>query len=257
MNDYLLGLHLSKEEQFFASHIEDLAYESLRKNIAVFSQFLDLRQQKIAKAAVDPIAPGSFMFFGGTEDAERKILGIFPDYVYDKIGEYPISVLRILHSRPLTHRDFLGAFMSLGIKRELLGDILVGECETYFFLQPSLVSFVTDNIEKIGNVGVKIESCNFSDIKLTEQRFSDETAIISSLRLDCVVAAVADKSRNDVSKLILGEKVNVNHEIVSSCSKSVCEGDVISVRSVGKFKIGNVVTQTKKGRLVLSYKKYI
>lgn len=257
MNEYLLGLHLSKDEQFFASHIEDLVYECMRKNVSVFSQFLDLRQQKIAKAAADPIYSGNFEFFGGVDDAERKILGVFPDYVYDRIGEFPISVLKISHARPLTHRDFLGAFMSLGIKREFLGDILVGEKETYLLLQPSLSGFVIENVEKIGNVGVKIEPCDFTDIKLIEQRFSDETAIVSSLRLDCVVAAIADKSRNDASKFILGEKVNVNHEIVSSCSKSICEGDVISVRSVGKFKIGKVVTQTKKGRLVLSYKKYI
>ena len=128
MNDYLLALHLTRDEVVFASHIEDLIGACESKNIPVFSQFLDLRQQNIAKACVESFGLQK-SFFGGYADAERKMLGIFPDYVQDGDIEksFPITALRISHSRKLSHRDFLGAFMSLGIKRELLGDILVSD----------------------------------------------------------------------------------------------------------------------------------
>lgn len=258
MNDYLLALHLTKDEAVFASHIEDLATACESKNIPVFSQFLDLRQQKIAKACVESLGLEKLLF-GGYEDAERKMLGIFPDYVQpqDRQDVFPMAALRISHSRTLSHRDFLGAFMSLQIKRELLGDILVSDSESFLILNPRMCDYVIENVSKVGNVGVKISRCELSDVKVSEQQLLSQTAIVSSLRLDCVVAALANKSRADAAKLVLGEKVSVNHQITSAGAKNVEDGDVLSVRSVGKFKIGKVVSQTKKGRYVLSYNKYI
>lgn len=258
MNDYLLALHLTRDEVVFASHIEDLARACESKNIPVFSQFLDLRQQKIAKACVESFGLKK-AFFGGYADAERKMLGVFPDYVQsDDIEDgFPITALRISHSRTLSHRDFLGAFMSLGIKRELLGDILVSDSESFLILSLRMCDYVIQNVNKIGNVGVKISGCELGEIKIPQQQLSNQTAIVSSLRLDCIVAALSNKSRADASKLVLAEKVSVNHQTASSVSKNVTEGDVLSIRSVGKFKIGAVVSQTKKGRYVLSYNKYI
>lgn len=258
MNEYLKALGLSKDEVVFASHIEDLARACENKNTPVFSQFLDLRQQKIAKACVEGFGLEK-SFFGGYADAERKMLGIFPDYVQECDREvlFPIAALCINHSRELSHRDFLGAFMSLGIKRELLGDILVSGTESFLLLNPRMCDYVTQNVQKVGNVGVKISRCELSDLNVSEQQVSEQTAIISSLRLDCVVAALSNKSRADAAKLVLGEKVSVNHQIANSTSKNVSQGDVLSIRSVGKFKICGVISQTKKGRLVLSYNKYI
>ncbi len=258
MNDYLKALHLTRDEVVFASHIEDLARACENKNTPTFSHFLDLRQQRIAKACVESLGLEK-AFFGGFIDAERKMLGIFPDYVKecDREELFPIAALRINHSRPLSHRDFLGAFMSLQIKRELLGDILVSGEESFLLLHPRMCDYVTQNVQKVGNVGVKISRCELGDVKACEQQLMEQTAIVSSLRLDCVVAALSCKSRADASKLVLGEKVSVNHQIANSTSKNVSPGDVLSIRSVGKFKICTVVSQTKKGRLVLSYNKYI
>ena len=257
MNSALGSLHLSKEEAVFAARIEDLCSLSDRNNIPKFSGFLDLRQQKISEYAASGVLPSAFSFYGGYDGAERKMFGVFPDYVQDRNAEFPVSFIKISHSRPLNHRDFLGSLMSLGIKREIIGDILVGEQESFVIMQTSMCDYVIDNIEKIGNVGVKLSICDANDVVMSENRFEEMTDIVSSLRLDCVVSALANKSRSESEKLISAERVVVNNETITSCSKNVSEGDIISIRSFGKYILGPCNSKTKKGRLVLSYKKYI
>ena len=257
MNEFLSNLNLSKEEMVFSSHIKDCILSSERNCVPKFSGFLDLRQQKIARITAQQFSPDSFCFFGGYDDAERKIFGVFPDYVYDRDGEFHIAVLCFEYSRELFHKDFLGSLMALGIKREIVGDIIVGKDKTYVFVLDNMHEHIMENISKIGNVGVKISLCDKDEVEFFEKQFLEETAIVTSLRLDCVVAALSSKSRSDCVKLITSERVYVNHEIITSCSKQVSDGDVISIRSVGKFRIGQCISKTKKGRNILSYKKYI
>lgn len=257
MNESLRQLNLSRDEEIFASHIEDMISICDRKNIPKFSGFLDLRQQKIAQHVANSVKAESFEFYGGFENAERKMFGVFPSYVNDTFGLFPIDFVEISHSRPLSHRDFLGSLMSLGIKREVIGDIIVGEKASYVIMQNNMSLHIIDSLSKMGNVGVKLRLCSADEIGSVQNKFEEDTVIVSSMRLDCVVAALSSKSRADSAKLVLSERVNVNHEIVTSVSKCVSEGDTVSIRSVGKFVIGQCSAKTKKGRLVLCYKKYI
>ncbi len=257
MSDCLSQLHLSREETVFAAKIEDCCHLCERNNIPKFSGFLDLRQQKIAMFVSLGISPDSFTMFGGYDGAERKMFGVFPDYVSERNSEFPIAYLCVLHKRPLTHRDFLGSLMSLGIKREIIGDIIVGEKKSYLIVQSSMCDHIIDSISKIGNVGVNITECSGEEIVFSQERFEENTVIVSSMRLDCVVAALTGKSRADSAKLVASERVMVNHETITSCSKNINCDDVLSIRSFGKFIIGSCKSRTKKGRLVLQYKKFI
>ena len=257
MNNALKGLGLSKEETVFAARVEELCRLCDRNNVSKLSGFLDLRQQKISEYTACGISPDAFSFYGGYEGAERKMFGVFPDYIQDRLAEFPISFIKISHPRPLTHRDFLGGLMSLGIKREIIGDILVGEENSFIILQTSMCDYVLDNVSKIGNVGVTLTLCNADEVVLSENRFEEKNVIVSSMRLDCVVSAFVNKSRSESEKLISSERVVVNNETITSCCKNVSEGDVISIRSFGKYIVGPIGSKTKKGRLVLSYKKYI
>ena len=257
MNDCLSQLHLSREEAVFAAKIEDCCNLCEKNNIPKFSGFLDLRQQKIAMFSASGISPDSFTMYGGYDGAERKMFGVFPDYITERIAQFPIIYLCVLHKRPLTHRDFLGSLMSLGIKRDIIGDIIVGEDKSYLVIQASMRDHIIDNISKIGNVGVKIAECSGDDLVFSQERFEENTVIVSSMRLDCVVAALTGKSRADSAKFVNSERVCVNHETITSCSKNVNCDDVLSIRSFGKFIIGSCESKTKKGRLVLQYKKYI
>ncbi len=257
MNESLRQLNLSREEEIFASHIEDLITICDRKNVPKFSGFLDLRQQKIAQYVASSVKAESFVLYGGFENAERKMFGVFPDYIIDHNNQFPIDYIEISHSRALTHRDFLGSLMSLGIKREVVGDIIAGENVSFVVVQNNMSVHIIDNLSKIGNVGVKMRLCSFDELGSVQNKFEEDIVIVSSMRIDCIVAALASKSRADSAKLVESERVSVNHEIVSLVSKSLSEGDTVSIRSVGKFVIGQISSKTKKGRLVLCYKKYI
>ncbi len=257
MQEHLNQLNLSKEEKLFSSHIEDCVTLCEKKNQMRFSGFLDLRMQKIAERTAAGINSECFCFSGGFPEAERKMFGAFPDFIFDREEQFPISFICFSFSRSLSHRDFLGSLMSLGIKREVIGDILVGDGKCYIAVQSSFAEHIIDSLKKIGNVGVKGEICDKSDIVYYQSNFEENTVIVSSLRLDCIVAALAGKSRADALKFIVSERVSLNHEIIVSPSKQISEGDILSIRSVGKFKIGALISKTKKERLVLSYKKYI
>ena len=257
MNEHLKQLNLSREEEILSARIEDLFAACDKNNIPKFTGFLDLRQQRIAECTSSAIDASAFQFFGGFEGAERKMFGVFPDYIIDKNAEFPICFVEITHRLPLNHRDFLGSLMSLGIKREVVGDIIVGENKSYVILQENMSGHVMDNISKIGNVGVSLRKCELSELKISQNKFEENSVIVTSMRLDCVVAALSNKSRAESAKFVVSERVNVNHEVITNCSKNLNSGDVVSIRSVGKFVIGECTGRTKKGRLVLCYKKYI
>ena len=257
MNESLKELKLSRQEEIFAARIKDMFVLCDRDNYCKFSGFLDLRQQKIASYVGLSISGADFSLYGGLENAERKVFGVFPDYIVDRDCEFPLTYIEISHSRPLNHRDFLGSFMSLGIKREMIGDIIVGNNKSFAVISSNMLSHITDNISKIGNVGVSIKECSKDEIPSAQNRFEEATVIVSSLRLDCIISGIFGKSRADSAKLVESERVNVNHELILECSKQVKTGDIISLRSAGKVIIGECNTKTKKGRLILCYKKYI
>ena len=198
-------------------------------------------------------------FFGGYEDAERCFFAALPDWCEkDNFSVFPITPLTVSFKEeyPLTHRDFLGTLMSLGIKRECVGDILVGKGKAVVFLSRDIAQFVKLNLAKVGGVGVTLEEGVNGNLPghSTLCEFSDTVA---SLRLDCVVAALASVSRNTACEMIESSLVLVNSLLCEKITKTVCENDKITVRGKGKFIIGDVSSQSKKGRIILNYKKYV
>lgn len=198
-------------------------------------------------------------FYGGYDDAERCFLAALPPWCEkDEFSLFPIVPFTLLYKEEyrLTHRDFLGTLMSLGIKRECVGDILVGNGKTVIFLSRDVAEFVKLNLSKVGGVGIAVKEGIEGDLPghSTLCEFSDTVA---SLRLDCVVSALAKVSRNEAVEMIEASLVSVNSLICEKITKTVCENDKITLRGKGKFIIGNVSSQSKKGRTILNYKKYV
>ena len=196
------------------------------------------------------------MVFGGDENCERKIFGAFSDY--DEIDKnlFPISKInfRFREVDKLSHRDFLGSFMSKLIKREAIGDIfVVSGSATVFCLDT--VSDIVSQTEKIGRIGVKLSnespallSCGFFE--------EDFSAVVSSLRLDSVVSALTKLSRSKSAALISSGLVCLNYETITNVSMMVSENSVIAIRGYGKFVFKEQNGMTKKGRYSISYSKY-
>ncbi len=247
---------LPDDDRILVSHILDMIELCERCYQPKFSFFLDERQVILAENVMLEQKVEHYKFSGGYNNSARKVLGIFPSY-WDEEESFPISALSIKYreSDKLTHRDFLGVFMSKQIKRNMLGDIIVGKGYTTVFVYDTVKDMLTSEISKIGSVGVKITESDNSDIKL-EQSFIEKNGTVSSLRLDSIVSTAAGISRDKAAGLIKSGNVTVMYNIVETPSYLLSEGAVFSVRGSGKYILYSVNGKTKKDRIHITIKKY-
>ncbi|MCQ2477687.1 MAG: YlmH/Sll1252 family protein [Clostridia bacterium] len=243
------------ESEIVTARVKDIVLQSDRGNTVKFLGFLTPEEAAVCESVLKSSGVG-YEFFGGYKAAERTVLCIKPEWC--ETPEYPIAPLTFLYPKEysLSHRDFLGALMALGIKRESVGDILTAKGSAAVFVKKEISPFVLSQVSKVGNVGVKISSG--LNIPLpqadTKMRF---TATVPSLRLDCTVAALCSVSRNRSSELILNGSVLLDSIACYKSTKIITTGQTVTVRGKGKFKIGSTQALSRKGRIILEYYKYV
>lgn len=244
----------NEEDKLLVRHILDVAERSKRSYRAQYSTFLDDRQLAMCEAALKSNKVENFTSLGGYDGAERQVLAFgLSDGEY---SEPPFSavVFNYPTDRELSHRDFLGSLMALGIKREMLGDILVGNGRTAVFVINSALPLVKE-MTKVGSCGVKITE-DFTEDDIPEQEYDEIHSTVASLRLDAVVATAFRISRDKASDLIRQKGVNHNRVMTFSPSDRVSEGDRFSVRGFGKFELSEVGGPSKKDRIFITIRKY-
>ena len=251
---------LSSEDKLFVARLSDMAQQVRRSGTYAFSSFLDERQCAIAQNWCSRNA-GDLLssFHGDFPDARRKMLAIYPDYCEDYVNEdVPIKCLTFSYrdEDKLTHRDFLGSFMALRLKRETIGDIVVSNGRAQALVTEIAARTIMSTVSKIGRVGVNVSDDLPFDMEVT-QEYKDIPASVASLRLDCIVAAAANISREKAAGLIRSDKVDINHFTVSAVSKEVQQGDIISVRGCGRFILSDIGGLTRKDRVHIILRKYI
>ena len=249
---------LTAEEHRFLERVREMVESCADRGTPRFTAFLDERQQRIARSAGS--APGvECGFFGGYEGAERALFYAVPDYLVPADGEeiFPIVPVTAAYPErfPLEHRDFLGALMNLGLRREAIGDILIGPGIAVLFLWEPVAELVLAELTRVGRVGVRLSRGKPPELPAAHS-FETITGTVSSMRLDCVVSLVTRESRDDSARLVRSGLVAVNAAVVESPSAKVGEGDRISVRGYGKFIVGEIGAPTKKERLHLICQKY-
>lgn len=212
----------------------------------VFSDFLNLEEQSVLAKSYLPC-----VLYGGYEGAERVVAG-FGDNVCEQ--DFPIRCVEIKpvnkkFADKLSHRDFLGGLMNLGIKRELLGDIIIFENSAYLFCLDKISNYIKDNLSRVRHTTVEVNEVDAPPVKAVEPKGAEEM-VIASLRVDVAVCQVYNLSRNECAKLFETEKVFINSRKLESRSYQLKEGDMVSVRGYGRFQFVSVVRKTKKDRLV-------
>lgn len=197
-------------------------------------------------------------FFGGYPSAERVFFGAFPDWCEDKEEYFPIVPLTFSfrEADSLSHRQCLGTFMSCGITRESVGDILIEKGRAVAFFSKDIVCHVKENVTKIGGVGVTVTE-GFSLPLPGMSGFETVTDTLASPRLDCVVSSLAKCSRGQAVSLIEQKLVTVNGICTEKTVKTVNSGDSVTIKGKGKFIIESLDGRTKKDRIVMIAKKYI
>ncbi len=245
------------ELKLLTSKVADLSRLCLKNGYPAFSKFLDATQ----RARVSGIkAPGcTYLGFGGYADAERTVMGCFPDGFYDEAlyeQMFPICILQLVPSdtEGLTHRDYLGSIMGLGVTRESIGDIVTTEEGAFVFCMEDIADFLLTNCDKIGRRSVKVQKCE--EITLPRKNLERLSVTVASDRIDCVVARIGGCSRNQVEELLRTGRVMVNYLPAENGSKRLKPGDTVSVRGFGKFIYIGSLGETKKGRLKIEYDLY-
>lgn len=242
------------DKDCFQAHIRDLNRAAERSGSPRFTAFLTpgeitLLQQEKQKGITQTL-------WGGWSDAERKMLCVHPEEYSVEPHTFPFSCIRLSYRRQdsVTHRDVLGSVLGLGLKRELIGDILITGEAAYLFVCKAAVPVVCNQLTRIGRVGIRAEESEF-DGGYTRD-FQEISGTVASVRLDAVVRLATNLSRERAAVLISSQAVMKNGLPALSVSAPVNEGDILSVRGFGKFRLQSVSGPTKKGRLHLILEKY-
>ena len=247
------------KNEFFTKRIRELANISFQRDIVTFSDFLNLNERNIVNSLVFRSSDVIVESFGGYDNAERQMVAFHSDaLVYP--WEYPIDCLRIRpraakFSEPLTHRDYLGAVLNLGVDRSVVGDILTEEKEAYLFCLSKMTDFFLENLFRIRHTEVMIEKIE-NPADLPKPKMESISGTCASVRLDSLISLAFQSSRSSMVAFIEGGLVFVNGRLITSNGYEPKEGDIISVRGKGRFLYDGITRQTKKGRYSVRILRY-
>lgn len=240
---------MTESENLLKKRLTELSSRCNLNDCYTYSEFLTLSEQD---ALNNTKLSAPYTLIGGYTGAERKIVRFGDESLYGYNEEAPVCWLCISPIAPkfadkLTHRDFLGSLTGLGIKREVLGDIIVFENQGYLFCLKSISKYIKEELTQVKHTNVRvsyIDAPPYGSTALPDKK----QIVISSERLDAIIAAAYNLSRTQSQKLFLQEKVFSNSRLIANTSYLPKCGDIISVRGYGRFIYEGIAGETKKGR---------
>lgn len=248
-----------EKEELFKKRMLELSKKAYYRGILTFSDFLDLNEQNMLHSLSFADTGVSLKLHGGYESAERQMAAFVPDaFCYEE--DFPIACIKIAplnkkFSDALTHRDYLGAILNLGIDRGKTGDILIEPDAAYVFCHESMCAFLTEEICRIKHTSVQAVRI-LEQAELPKPKREEVSGTVASPRLDSIIALAFHTSRSSMIPFIEGGKVFVNGKCVVSNGYTMKDGDIISVRGKGKFQFDSVTNKTKKDRYHVVLYKY-
>lgn len=248
-----------KEDLLLKRRILELAENCYQRDVPSHTDFLTLNEQTIFHSVRRELPPVRALLTGGYETAERKIVCFLASYE-DETAVLPISIIKAepvsaRFAGVLTHRDYLGALMNLGIERSLLGDILMNGDGCFIFCMTRMAEYIKTELTKVAHTPVRCEIVSDPDFDIAPE-FEEISGSVASARLDNVISLAFKTSRTKTAPYIEGEKVFIDGRMVNSPGTQLKGGEIVSVRGLGKFMYAGVENETKKGRLFVTVKKY-
>ena len=246
-------------ERLVMRRAEELARAAESSGRVRWTSFLSDREQDLCVAAMNRAGCACYGFEGGFEQAERKLLCIRPAGAY---GEPPLCCVRVEFGQPGPgHRDLLGSILGLGIKRESIGDILIDAApaqQAYVCALEPAARLICQELTSAGRVSARAEMVQLADIpqELCAPQRESHTVTVASLRADSVLAAMLHISRGQACDLIRAGRLEINHIPVSAAHTDVYEGDVFTVRGMGRFCVQQLGGKSRKDRLFLTFFQY-
>ena len=247
-----------RADQLLLARVWDKYEQMDRKNIPTATVFLSPREQQMAQAMLNAAGVrDGYLFDGGYEEAERKLLVFLPDWA-ESAEEQLVCLRAAFHgAESLTHRDILGSLMGLGVTRERVGDILVSPHSADIVAAPSLREFFLREWTQAGRVKLTAEEIGRAELSVPQAQVKVIRDTVSSLRLDAVAATAFSMSRGRAAELIAAGKVNLDHVPCLKGDKLVAEGAVITARGLGKARLAQVGGLSKKGRIGITVERFL
>ena len=264
----ILSKYEGEEDKLLVSKLLDKIELVDKKNNIENTDFLDIHQRGILERVLKTVKYKNYIIYGGYENAERTMIILYPEKletVFEKdLFDYNsiIQVLRITLPNEIrgkySHRDYLGAVIKVGIKREKVGDIIVSIDGADIIATKEMVSYLSASLSEL----TRFSKSNFEIHKIEELNMLPPKTeminiIIPSMRIDSIVSEIIRTSRSKAMDFIETERVFINSELVTKNAKILKENDLITVRGKGRFKINKILNSTKKGNLVVEIEKYV
>lgn len=237
--------------------IIDKANSCLKNYDIKQTDFLNPHEVKNAVAILNSYSDLKYTVDGGYENAERSTIFIYPFYMEYKEIETKLRFLQVegnFKFKSISHKDYLGSLMNLGIKREKIGDIIIHESFCQLVVSDDICDFIMMNLEKVSRNSVNIKEISRYDLEYNPPSYKEIAFTVSSDRLDCIISGLYNISRQDSLKYINTEKVHVNYEKIDSPSRIIQGGSLISVRGKGRAIVSQIGELTKKGKIKIQAK---
>ena len=254
-------LGLAGEDRLALAKVLDKAEQASGRNIPAVTDFLSPQQraQALDLLHLAGISESAYVLQGGYEGAERQVLQFLPDWMEPENAEAPIRCLRAVfrEEEKLSHRDFLGSLMGMGIVREKVGDILVAPGSADLLVLEGVADFLLQSWTSAGRTSLRVSAIGLENLHIPAIQRKEVRHPVSSLRLDAVAASGFRLARGKAAALIESGKVQLNWRECVKPDKLLEAGDVVSARGFGKFELGEVGGLTRKGRVSIVLRVYV
>ncbi len=250
-----------EQDEVLKNHLTDLARQAESRNMYTFSGFLGLAEQDIYEKLSRELGFIDHSLYGGS-DASERMIAVFGSE--KQFGFKPDCPVRVVSVRPvnekfgeeLSHRDYLGAVLNLGIERSLIGDIVIRGKNAWIYCLDTIVDFLKENLKTVRHTDVLCEEASL-DVPELKPVLEETRVNVASERLDAIVAAFTKLSRSKAVELFTRQRVYVNGRCIEKPSAGLKIGDVMSVRGFGKAVYGGIDGKSKKGRLYVILNRYV
>lgn len=266
MNREILNDYKEKDDKILLAQVSDKIEMCENKNKIEYTNFLDLAQIELVQNYIDKLKIENYISYGGYEQSERKLFVIYPEKFNSTVVEKNlVSIVKIVRIQlpdelkgKYAHRDYLGAVIKLGVKREKVGDIIVDNDGADIIVEKDISKFLLENLSGLTRFSKsKITIEKIDNLRTVEVRREEREIIVSSLRLDNVISELARCSRNKALDIINMERVFVNFQCETKKTKQIKTGDMVTIRGKGRFYIKELVGQTKSGRVIVKIEKFV
>lgn len=252
---------MNAEEVLLKKRLTELANKAYSNNQYLFTGFLSLAEQDIYYRMEQELSYVPVTLFGGTADCERVMIRFGGEEICGWEEPFPIVCIEMAplmekFSEQLSHRDYLGALMNLGIERSTLGDIVIMDKKAYVFCADKMAPYILENLVRIRHTHIR---CGYAETvpQSVITRLERKNCIVSSERADGMIAKLYNLSRSQSVELFREKKVFVNGRLNENNSGALKVGDRVSVRGFGKFIFRGTAYETKKGRLSVDVDIYV